>query len=92
MIKYLSIVECRQIINYYHCLVPNNLYNIKKKAHFLAQKNMCNFYGKHNYLNLLFSKRNFSKYKYLLNYTKKNRKFKFRKTRNISPIYYLSFI
>tara|TARA_B110000114_G_C14861488_1_gene304949 strand:+ start:178 stop:459 length:282 start_codon:yes stop_codon:yes gene_type:complete len=93
MYKKLSILECKQIINYYNVLQPTSLYNIKKKANFLVHKNMCNFYGKKQKpLGLLFSKRNFSKYKYLLNYTKKSGQYKFKKTRTIYPTHYLSFI
>ena len=42
MMKYLSIVECKQIM-LLTLFKSNNLYNIKK-AHFLAQKT-CNIYG-----------------------------------------------
>ena len=95
MTKKLSISECINVLNYYHKIVPKNIYKIKRKTNIILNKYVCKLYNKNsevNQLNILLYPFTFSKNKYLFTNTKKIFIKSIRCTRNISPNSYLSCI
>jgi hypothetical protein len=90
MTKNLSVVDLKNILNYYNVTIPCTIYEIKRKANQTVVKHMCNsncdFEEKYKHLIYLFNTRrmisNQKKTKTFQERTRKNRSFPLNSTRS----------